>query len=82
MDDNEKTPMREYYGFVWIGDEPDIRLEILAPSMEEARNLVASMYGEGHFVFLQDRRASERPRYLGCCGTQRFSERPGWGWVK
>ena len=54
--------MKEFTGFVWVGDQPGIRLEILAPSFEEAKALVRETYGEGCFISLTDVEAANRPR--------------------
>jgi len=59
----ESTPlMKEYVGYIWIGDQPGIRLEILATSSEEARALVISEYGEGHVISLWNEEDANRPR--------------------
>ena len=54
--------MKEYVGYIWIGDQPGIRLEILATSSEEARALVISEYGEGHVISLWNEEDANRPR--------------------
>jgi len=62
MSDEPQPRMKEFKGFVWVGDQPGIRLEILAPSFEEAKALVRETYGEGCFISLTDVEAADRPR--------------------
>lgn len=42
------SPLKEYVGFIWIGDEPGVRLSVWARSSSEAWALVRAEYGEGH----------------------------------
>jgi hypothetical protein len=49
---NEEPPIREYVGMIWIGDNPGIRLHILARSLDEAKSKVVEEYGEGHVISL------------------------------
>jgi len=59
---DEPSLMKEFTGFVWVGNQPGIRLEILAPSFEEAKALVTTTYGEGCFISLTDVQAANRVR--------------------
>jgi hypothetical protein len=54
--------MKEYVGFIWIGDEPGIRLSILAENGEDARAQVERQYGEGHVVSLWNEDDARKPR--------------------
>lgn len=51
-----------YIGFVWIGDNPGVRLAISASSPDEAMAVVEAQYGPGHVVSLwnEDDAARER----------------------
>lgn len=53
---------REYIGFIWIGDEPGIRLSIWARSGTEAKSFVEAEYGKGHVVSLWNEDDAQRPR--------------------
>ena len=58
----ETQPLwQEYKGFVWVGDEPVTRVEILATSEQAAKDLVTQTYGDGYFVTVSNVRGS-RPR--------------------
>lgn len=39
--------LREYIGFIWIGEEPGHRLRVLASSLEDARAQVVAEFGDG-----------------------------------
>jgi hypothetical protein len=54
--------MREYKALVWIGDQPGIRLEILAPSSAAARALIVETYGEGHVISIWNEKDRHTPR--------------------
>ncbi|WP_179266235.1 hypothetical protein [Asanoa hainanensis] len=43
-------PTREYVGFIWIEDQPGVRLRIVAESLDEARSRVVEEYGDGHLI--------------------------------
>jgi hypothetical protein len=45
-------PTREFVGFIWIGEDPAIRLAVQARSVDEARAIVIGEYGEGHRISL------------------------------
>ena len=55
--------MKEYVGFIWVGDEPGTRLSIWARSLSEASALVKAEFGEGHPTSLwnEDDAAKLRP---------------------
>jgi hypothetical protein len=46
--------VRPFVGYIWIGDEPGRRLEILARSPDEAHQKVVDEYGEGHVITLRN----------------------------
>lgn len=48
----EPFPMQEYVGMTWIGDEPGIRLQLLAVSLDDARAKVVAQYGTDHTISL------------------------------
>jgi hypothetical protein len=52
MADDAGPPLREYVGFIWIADQPGIRLRLLATSPYDARDRVIAEYGEGHVISL------------------------------
>ena len=54
--------LREYIGVIWIGDQPGIRLEMLARSSEEARALVIERYGDGHVMSIWNEKDANTPR--------------------
>ena len=47
-------PWRSYRGIIWIGDDPGIRFEIVAASIEDASKLVQKTWGVGHQTSLKD----------------------------
>jgi hypothetical protein len=49
-------PLKTYVGFIWIGDEPGVRLNVSAQSLDEAMAAVEAEYGEGHVVSLWNER--------------------------
>ena len=55
-------PLKEYKGFIWIGDQPGIRLSIRARSLDEAEAAVDAQYGEGHHtsIWNEDEAHEER----------------------
>ena len=61
---NEQDPplLREYVGIIWIGDQPGIRLCVLATSVTEARAFVIEQYGEGHVISLWNEQDAAKPR--------------------
>ncbi|MFD6663685.1 hypothetical protein ACFWDK_15130 [Micromonospora chalcea] len=54
--------MREYVGFIWIGNDPGIRLRVLAASLDEATLRVVEEYGEGHVISIWNEEDAARPR--------------------
>jgi hypothetical protein len=60
---NEQRPLKEFVGFIWIGDDPGIRLAVQAPSVEEAKALVIAEYGEGHRISLWNEDDARRARH-------------------
>jgi hypothetical protein len=53
---------KTYVGFIWIGDQPGIRLMISAESPDKATAAVEAQYGKGHVVSLwnEDDASGER----------------------
>ncbi|MEM9204492.1 MAG: hypothetical protein AAGC53_22860 [Actinomycetota bacterium] len=43
-----EAPLKEYIGFIWIGDDPGIRLRLMARDAKHAEELVIAEYGDGH----------------------------------
>jgi hypothetical protein len=62
IDEPHGPPLKTYVGFVWIGDEPGVRLSLSARSAKEARAAVEAEYGEGHIVSLWNEDDASRPR--------------------
>jgi hypothetical protein len=54
--------MKTYVGYIWIGDEPGVRLSVSARSPDEAMAAVAAEYGEGHVVSLWSEEDAAKPR--------------------
>lgn len=52
---------RGYVGFIWIGDDPGIRLSVWAPSGDEARSKVVEQFGERHVISLWNEADAARP---------------------
>lgn len=44
----EDRPLKEYVGYIWIRDEPGIRVSVWAASSEEAAAKVEAEHGKGH----------------------------------
>ncbi|HEX7135631.1 MAG TPA: hypothetical protein VF228_23845 [Iamia sp.] len=40
--------MKEYVGYIWIGDAPGTRISVWAEDSAEAMRLVEAEYGTGH----------------------------------
>ncbi len=62
MSNEQSAPLREYVGIIWIGDQPGIRVRILAASGEEAEALLIEQYGEGHAYTLRNEEDATKPR--------------------
>ncbi|MBB5825707.1 hypothetical protein HDA31_001896 [Micromonospora carbonacea subsp. aurantiaca] len=54
--------MRVYVGFVWMADQPGIRLRLRARSPEDARARVVEEHGEGHVISLWSEEDASKPR--------------------
>jgi len=46
----KNQPLKEYIGYIWIGDEPGVRLSVWARDPHEATALVEAEYGKGHVM--------------------------------
>lgn len=55
-------PLKEYIGYIWIGDEPGIRLSIWARDADDAVALVEAEHGEGHEMSIWNEDDASRPR--------------------
>lgn len=55
-------PEKEYVGYIWIGDDPGVRLSIWAASGDDAMAKVEAQYGKGHVVTLHNEGDAQRPR--------------------
>ncbi len=62
MDSPEDLPMKVYVGYIWIGEQPGIRLNVSARSPQEARSAVEAQYGNGHVVSLWNEEDASHPR--------------------
>ena len=62
MEDDFSTPLKEYVGFIWIGDQPGIRLSIWAHTGKDAWAQVIAEYGEGHVISIWNEDDANRPR--------------------
>lgn len=56
------SPLKEYVGFIWIGEEPGVRLSVMARSAAEAIVLVEAEFGSGHPYSLWNEEDASRPR--------------------
>jgi hypothetical protein len=54
--------MKTYVGYIWIDDEPGLRLSVSARSPDEAMAAVEAEYGDGHVVSLWNEDDASRPR--------------------
>jgi hypothetical protein len=55
MDEPAKDAPKTYIGFIWVDDQPGIRLSFLAHSPEEARAAVGAHYGKDHRLAVERR---------------------------
>lgn len=62
MSDPADQPLKRYVGLIWIGDEPGVRLSVLARSPEEAMAAVEAEYGEGHVVSIWNEENASKSR--------------------
>lgn len=62
MTSSDCFPLKEYVGFIWIGDAPGVRLSIMARSPEEAEAVMEAEYGSGHVYSLWNEEDASRPR--------------------
>ncbi len=58
-------PLKEFVGFIWIEDEPGLRLRVVARTAEEAREAIIAEHGEGHAISLWNEDDASRPRSAG-----------------
>ena len=58
--DNNST--REFVGFIWVDDQPGIRLSVHATSVADARSKVVSEYVEGYIISLWNEEDENKPR--------------------
>lgn len=57
-----ELPLKEFIGSIWIGDQPGVRLPVMARTAMEARESVIAEYGEGHVISLRNEEDASRPR--------------------
>lgn len=62
MDGASEGSPKEYVGFVWIGDEPGIRVSVWAYSALEAKEKLVDLYGEGHTISIKNLKDASTPR--------------------
>jgi hypothetical protein len=60
--EREARRLKRYVGYVWIGDQPGMRLDIVAYNADEARAEVEALYGQGHVVSLWNEEDRNKPR--------------------
>lgn len=60
-----EKPLKEFVGFIWIEDEPGLRLRVMARTAEEAWEAVIVEHGEGHVISLWNEDDASRPRSAG-----------------
>ena len=59
---HDEEALRTYVGFVWIGDDPAIRVSVLAADLTDAMAQLVTSYGAGHKVSLWNERDAAQPR--------------------
>lgn len=59
--DND-APMRQFVGFIWIGEDPGIRLSVQARNVSEAKAMVIAEHGQGHVISLWNEDDANKPR--------------------
>ncbi|KAA1424025.1 hypothetical protein [Nocardioides antri] len=62
MSDHDAPQQREYVGFVWVGDEPGVRVRLVAASLDDARAQLIAEYGTGHVISIWNEDDADRPR--------------------
>ena len=62
MKSSQDQAMKEFVGFIWIRNEPGIRLTIKARTVAEAKAKVVREYGEGHSISLWNEEDADKPR--------------------
>jgi hypothetical protein len=62
MEDDFEMQLKEYVGFIWIEDQPGIRLSVWAIDGDDAWNQVIAEYGEGHVISIWNEGDATRPR--------------------
>ena len=58
----EDRPIKTYVGYIWINDQPAVRLSVSARSPEEAAAAIETQYGAGHVVSLWNEEDASKPR--------------------
>lgn len=62
-DADSASPIRPYKAMIWKeSDAPGIRVEVFARSLEEAKSLLESEYGQGTVFYLHNEEDANRPR--------------------
>jgi hypothetical protein len=64
---DDERPLKEYVGFIWIGEEPGIRLNVWAVDSEDAWTKVVADYGEGHVISIWNEADASKPRRRDPC---------------
>lgn len=54
--------MRQFVGFIWIGEDPGIRLSVQARNVSEAKAMVIAEHGQGHVISLWNEDDANKPR--------------------
>ncbi|MGB6056896.1 MAG: hypothetical protein WBF71_01425 [Microthrixaceae bacterium] len=62
MSDSDHKRLKEYVGYIWIGNEPGQRINVWAESADEAARKVEAEYGEGHPFSIRNPDDAERKR--------------------
>ncbi len=68
MSEHDAGPLKEYVGYIWIGDSPGNRISVWARSAEHAMRLVEAEYGEGHPYSIRNEEDASKPRRGNPCG--------------
>lgn len=58
----DEAGKKEYVGYVWVDDEPGIRLSVWAESATEAGELIDAEFGEGSVHSVWNEEDASRPR--------------------